>query len=326
MLDRRFAAKATADLRAWGVKALLTNDNNGSRHGEGEGATPLYDYVDNHFYVDHPQFLENRWQLPSKCPNENPIRLGQPKMFAKGYAKNAAKPYTITEWNFSGPGRYRALGGILTGALAARDGWDALWRFAYSHDRRNLKDGPNQTPGYFDCATDPLSQASDRASVFLFLRGDANDGKVKTDAATGSMSFISPGTCGGFVEAGRLEAGALVAEIAGAPAAVWVSSLDGRPVDVSRRLLLVHLTDAQAEGRVYAEPSCKTLLKWGRGCLIERGTAHVALSQAADLSVWALDTTGKRVRRLPVKRSGNRLAFTCSTAQGTVYYELCVQN
>ena len=29
------------------------------------------------------------------------------------------KPFTITEWNFSGPGRYRGVGGILTGATAA---------------------------------------------------------------------------------------------------------------------------------------------------------------------------------------------------------------
>lgn len=323
MLERRFVEKATVALRALGVKALLTNDNNGSRHGEGEGATSLYDYVDNHFYIDHPRFLDERWQLPSSCPNENPVRLGQPEMFAKGYAKNSVKPYAITEWNFSGPGRYRALGGILTGALAARDEWDALWRFAYSHDRRNLADDPDQTPGYFDCSTDPLSRASDRASVFLFLRGDANDGTVTTDATTGAMSFVSPMTCGGFVESGRLVAGALAAEITGAPAAVWVSSLDGRSVSASRRLLLVHLTDVQSEGRVYAESARKTLLDWGRGCLIERGTARISLVQSADLSVWALDATGRRIRRLPVTRAGGHLTFTCSTTQGTIYYELC---
>jgi len=321
-LERRFTAKATAFLRGLGVKALLTNDNNGGRHGDGEGSTPLYDYVDNHFYIDHPHFLEKRWQLPSKCPNANPVKLGQPKMFTKGYAKGASKPYAITEWNFSGPGRYRALGGILTGAYAARDEWDALWRFAYSHDRRNWKDSPGQCPGYFDCATDPLSQASDRASVCLFLRGDANGGKVATDEKTGAMSFVSPRTCGGFVESGRLDAGALTADVAGAPAAVWASSLDGKPVGESARLLVVHLTDVQGEGNVYADAERRILLKWGKGCLVENGTAKVSLAHAGGLAAWALDTTGRRVREVPVRSEDGRLVFDCATAGGTIYYEL----
>ena len=324
-LNRRFFTRATAFLRGLGVKALLTNDNNGGKHGEGEGLTPLYDYVDNHFYIDHPAFLENRWQLPSKCPNANPVKLGQPKMFAKGYAKGASKPYAITEWNFSGPGRYRALGGILTGALAARDGWDALWRFAYSHNKDNWKDNPRQNPGYFDCATDPLSQASDRASVCLFLRGDANGGSVTTDAKTGSMSFVSPRTCGGFAEAGRLEVGVLAAAVSGAPAAVWASSLDGKPVSESARLLVVHLTDVQGEGNVYADATRQILLKWGKGCLVEKGSAAVSLVHPTALTAWALDTTGRRVREIPVRREGDRLLFDCSTADGTLYYELAEQ-
>ena len=321
-LERRFVGKATTFLRELGAKALLTNDNNGGRHGEGEGGTPLYDYVDNHFYIDHPEFLENRWQLPSKCPNANPVKLGQPRLFDKGYAKGASKPYAITEWNFSGPGRYRALGGVLTGALAARDEWDALWRFAYSHSRDNLKDGPGQCPGYFDCATDPLSQASDRASVCLFLRGDANEGAVTTDKKTGTMSFVSPRTCGGFVEQGRFKAGDFAADVSGAPAAVWASSLDGKPLAESRRMLVVHLTDVQGEGNVYADAARKILLKWGRGCLVEKGTAKVALVHPKDVTAWALDTTGRRVKELSVRRKGEWILFDCSTADGTIYYEL----
>jgi len=321
-LNRRFFIKASAFLRGLGVKALLTNDNNGSRHGDGEGVTPLYDYVDNHFYIDHPEFLEKRWSLPSKCPNENPVRLGQPKLFTKGYAKGASKPYAITEWNFSGPGRYRALGGILTGAYAARDGWDALWRFAYSHNRDNWKDGDRQSPGYFDCAIDPLLQASDRASICLFLRGDANEGTVMTDEKEGLMAFVSARTVGGFVEAGRLAAGPLVADVSGAPAAVWVSALDGKPVSASQRLLLVHLTDVQGDGAVYADASRKILLKWGRGCLVEKGEAKVSLVHPGRLRLHALDTTGRRVKELPTLREGDNLVFTCTTAAGTLYYEL----
>ena len=53
-LTRTFTEKATRFVRALGAKALLTNDNSGPRHGEGEGVTASFDYVDSHFYVDHP--------------------------------------------------------------------------------------------------------------------------------------------------------------------------------------------------------------------------------------------------------------------------------
>lgn len=255
-LMRTFTEKATGFIRSLGAKALLTNDNCGPRHGEGEGATPCFDYVDSHFYVDHPNFWANRWQLPSSCPNENPLRGGGVPLLNKGYAHAASKPYTITEWNFSGPGRYRALGGVYTAARTAQDGWDALWRFAYSHDRDNFKDGPDQFPGYFDCATDPLGQAGDRASVCLFLRSDADEGTLAIDTKTGSMQFISPRTCGGFSANGAIDAGDVTIQTSGAPATTWVSSLDGKPIASSSRLLAVHLTDAQDFAEVGQGVSC----------------------------------------------------------------------
>ena len=82
-----------------------------------------YDYVDDHFYVDHPSFLENPWTLPSKCPNTNPM-LG-PNMGAQGLVMRRIldRPFTITEYNYSGPGRFRGVGGIACGTAAALPIW-----------------------------------------------------------------------------------------------------------------------------------------------------------------------------------------------------------
>ena len=38
---------------------------------------------------------------------------------------------------------------------------------------------------------------------------------------------------------------------------------DGRPLATSRRMLVTHLTDVQADGNVYADREKRTLLKWG---------------------------------------------------------------
>ena len=172
-LEAKLSARMKAHLRSLGTKALLTNDNSGSHYASLQRASAEYDYIDDHFYVDHPSFPEKPWSLPSNCPNKNPI-LGESRLSpsTQAFVRMVDKPFTVTEWNFSGPGRYRGVGGILTGAMAAMQDWDGLWRFAYSHGRWGLRDADVCAPGYFDLAADPLAQAGERACVCLFLRGD----------------------------------------------------------------------------------------------------------------------------------------------------------
>ena len=379
-VNRRVWERCSAFVRSLGCRALLTNDNGGLRHGEGEGLTPLYDYVDCHSYVDHPVFLEQPWRLPFKCVNSNPVKDGKPAVFYRGWADGASKPYVLTEWNFSGPGRYRGMGGILAGALAAEHGWDGLWRFAYSHDRRGILDGGHGGSLNFDLAEDPLMAASDRAGVCLFLRGDATqknkkcimdnekweDGPaLRLDKERGAMTIVTPRTCGGFAESGRIEAGPLsftisrrdaentetqsedkqpssekdlrasapsaaLRELEGIPTSLWVSSLDGEPLERSSRILLTHLTDVQGEGARYADDSRKILLKWGKAPLVEVGAADVSLrldggSGAEPPSVWSLDTAGNRTATIPAVFEDGALRFRVSTNDpegGRIYYEI----
>ncbi len=153
-----------------GCRALVSNANSWTYFVTDQGARTAYDYVDDHFYVDHPQFLQGSWRLPSKCPNTSPIADGASGGRSKSFTRLFDKPFTITEYNYSGPGRFRGVGGILTGAMGALQGWGGIWRFAYSHGRDAVLT-PSRM-GYFDLASDPLSQAAERASLCLFLRGD----------------------------------------------------------------------------------------------------------------------------------------------------------
>lgn len=155
-----------------GCHALISNYNCGTHYLPLQPVSEaLYDYVDDHFYVDHPHFLEKKWSLPSRCGNENPLTSGCRTPCNVAFTRLADKPFAVSEYNFSGPGMFRGVGGIMTGAMGALQDWSALWRFAYSHRLENMFDGEG-TAGYFDVSTDPLSQASDRASLCLFLRGD----------------------------------------------------------------------------------------------------------------------------------------------------------
>ena len=319
-LEIKMVARMKSYLRSLGVKALITNDNNGPHYVAKNELVADYDYIDDHFYVDHPSFLEKRWQLPSRCPNVNPLLGEKPVVpverefpFVKG------KPLTVTEWNFSGPGRYRGVGGILTGATAALKDMDGLWRFAYSHSRDRLGDSDIRAPAYFDLASDQLALASDRASICLFLRRDiepGDDAALKIDRARGSFTIDTPRTVGGFAPEGTVRAGNLEATIAGAPATVCVHSLDGETLPKSRRMLLTHLTDVQGEGERFADESMAVLLKWGMRPLAQNGSAEISLSLDSPdkYEVWELAANGARLRMISSDAADGRLRFTATVS------------
>ena len=112
------------------------------------------------------------WRMPQWFPNVNPLKspsLGGRSCVALRFFD---RPFTISEWNYCGPGRFRGLGGIATGAEAALQDWSALWRFAWAHGVSGVTNPEQKGLGPFDVANDPLQRASDLACVFLFLRGD----------------------------------------------------------------------------------------------------------------------------------------------------------
>jgi hypothetical protein len=173
-IEGRMVTRMKAFLRdEIGCRALISNDNCGAHYTPAQAVRgALYDYVDDHFYVDHPRFPEPpRWRLPSACGNANPARAASPQPCQTAFTRLADKPFTVSEFNFAAPGMYRGAGGIMTGAMAALQDWSAVWRFAYSHSLDNLFSRETAV-GYFDVGTDPLGQASERASLCLFLRGD----------------------------------------------------------------------------------------------------------------------------------------------------------
>ena len=155
-----------------GLKALRTDVN---MHNK----IPLalirddLDTVDDHKYQDHPSFPLNSWKLPGLYRQRSSIRdLGNEvpgQLFA---ARLFGKPFSITEYKFCIPNRFRSEGGPLIGGYAALQGWDALYQFAWSHSDGVVKqDFPL---GIFDCANEPLSWLSDRLVMFLFRRGDVS--------------------------------------------------------------------------------------------------------------------------------------------------------
>ncbi|MGI5923897.1 MAG: hypothetical protein ACOX9E_08135 [Lentisphaeria bacterium] len=210
-----------------GCKALLTDMNFGGNAAWMQLARSQFDYVDDHFYIDHPSFLETRWRLPSHCPNQSVVARGAIGGDSNSFTRLLDKPFTITEYNYSGPGRYRGVGGILTGCLGAIQDWAGIWRFAYAHGNSAIYK-PGVT-NYFDMVRDPLNQAAERATLCLYLRQDMLPA-AKTIAITLHPEHLSehPGRPeGSFVPAWRAlnahaQVGAFIAD-ANIPAPADVS-------------------------------------------------------------------------------------------------------
>ena len=398
--ERRSAARIVKFLRGeLGSKALFTDANCGPHYAPMQFVREdCYDYVDDHFYVDHPHFLVTPWKLPARVGSVNPVQMPKLAPTRIAFTRKPNQPFCVTEWNFAGPGPFRGVGGIMTGAYSTLQDWSGLWRFAYSHSNADWGDGKG-TPGYFNTVTDPIHQAGDRASILLFLRRDleplekkvsllvtAKDlcttggaavtcapdwarktwtrqvsttvsaekvqpgtevyplgevahaevppfaqesgGAVRLDETRGTFVIDTPRTSGGFAPEGELACGAVSFRVEGAPATVWASALDDAPICRSKRLLVSHLTDAQADGNVYADAGKTVLLKFGKTpAMVRKGKAEVtlALDEPGKYAVWALETSGKRLAQVPAKVADGKLVFTADVAMlpaATMLYEV----
>lgn len=411
-VEVRFVSRMTSFLRdELKCRALITNRSSWINHASDQVTrNEVYDFVDDHFYVDHPQFIERPWRLPSRCPNINPLLGNDRGVKSVAFTRLLDKPFTITEYNFSGPGRFRGVGGILTGALGALQDWDGLWRYTYSHSDKGIMKPGNM--GYFDMASDPLSLAAERAAICLFLRRDlgtlrstfamvlprskvmamqskvhrnytewpwigwysklgsvvadqppagttwsagypdvyklkqgdvrellaegnggrgvqSGDGSVELDTSNGSFVIKSSRTCGGFAEAGSVDAGTLSFTLHESAATVWVSSLDGRGIESSKRLLLTHLTDVQNTGIRYGEMARRTLMAWGgMPHLVRNGRADVGLKVGggSGYRVYRISTGGQRLGEVDSSYSNGVLSFTAAVdmveGEATIMYEV----
>ena len=183
-MEARFFRRVSSFVREeLGCDAPLSNDSSWYNPDSYALLRSEFDYDDDHGYVDHPFFLGKQWQLPSSHPGANPL-LGGDAVPGFAWRRLFGKPFCVTEWNWSAPGQFRQASGLVMGALAARQGWSGMWRFAWSHDRASAESPGSVRMRYFDLSADPAQSASERATICLFLRGDLSPLPAAASAPT----------------------------------------------------------------------------------------------------------------------------------------------
>jgi hypothetical protein len=162
-------------LRANGVRALLTAQSAKNPQGVHALNREDFDFVNQHFYWDHPVFLGQEHHLPTRGQDGGQSMVSNMGGALRFNALNRliGKPFTMTEFAIAGPNRFRAEQGLVFGALAGMQQWDALFRYAYAMGERWIWEVGRLS--HFGKQGDPLALVNDRLMVALFLRGDFNE-------------------------------------------------------------------------------------------------------------------------------------------------------
>lgn len=162
-------------LRELGAKFLITNLNNLSEKPRYQEFRSELDFIDSHLYHDHPSYPQGAWSTPTAYRQESAIARFARPFYNQMSIRMFDRPFTVTEFQFCNPNRYRAENGLLAGAIAGLQDWDGIYRFAYTHTSRSLKQ-PVASFG-FDTIHDPIQILAERIIWFLFIRGDASAAK-----------------------------------------------------------------------------------------------------------------------------------------------------
>lgn len=138
------------------------------------------DFVDSHHYADHPRDWTRFHQNSSTGASALVPRLLFPdRIFGK--------PFTVTEINYTFPNQWRAESGPLTGAYAALQDWDAIYRFAWAHSRNAVL--KKEAIVRFDTVQDPVARFAEKIIVLLFRRGDVSAAKEALAYPFGEKDF-----------------------------------------------------------------------------------------------------------------------------------------
>jgi len=146
----------------------------------------------------------------------------------------------------------------------------------------------------------------------------SSTGEIRCDLKRKVFQVTTPRTEAFVLTAGQRAAGeAMSVASTDTFATIGATSLDGKPLKQSRRVLLVHVTDMQNENTVFVNSRMESTLKSAprqSTILAKRGVAKLAFrTSMTDPRLYALDCAGKRIGEVPFTRNAETLSFTVDT-------------
>ncbi len=136
------------------------------------------DYQDNHFYIDHYAFPHQRWDGRDwRIRDLSSVGSGLATYLNMAAAREAGRPYTVSEFNQPWPNTHAAEIDPTLAAFGAFQDWDSLMHFAYAHGR-NWDDG---APNGFNINGDWTKFPNLGQAAWLFRTGAIRSGLKPVD-------------------------------------------------------------------------------------------------------------------------------------------------
>ncbi|HBY59380.1 MAG TPA: hypothetical protein DEH78_06130, partial [Solibacterales bacterium] len=102
------------------------------------------DYQDHHFYIDHYSFPNVQWDGRDwRIRDSSSVGTGLGAFLSMASARQAGRPYTVSEYNQPWPNTYAAEITPTLAAFGAFQDWDSIMHFAYAHSRNWDRGVPN---------------------------------------------------------------------------------------------------------------------------------------------------------------------------------------
>lgn len=172
LIETDYYAEMRGYLRALGVRCATTGSNHWEDLGVALRADADTDYIDRHFYWDHPEGGFGYFQKFDNTPMlTNPIDNGLLPMLAQ--MRVADKPFVVTEWCFCWPNDYIAEGPMIGTLAACQQDWDAMIWFDFSGNIENGgQDWSDVIDNEFDLSNKPHVFGQWAAAALAFHRRD----------------------------------------------------------------------------------------------------------------------------------------------------------
>ncbi len=142
------------------------------------------------------------------------------------------------------------------------------------------------------------------------------DGQIVTDLATHSMKAVTPCHESFVLPEGISATGNfLTVENPDSFCSISAAAMDGYDLNASRRILLFHITNVEAEGMTFADNTFSKVVKYTRNLpLGKRGTARFRLPARAK-TLYALDLDGTRIDEISLDEDQDGKSFIANTAR-----------
>jgi hypothetical protein len=136
------------------------------------------DYQDNHFYIDHYSFPNQRWDGQDwRIRDASGSTTGYSSYLNMALTREAGKPYTVSEYNQPFPNTKAAEINPTLAAFAAFQDWDSIIHFAYSHGR----EWDRNAPSGFDLNGDWTKWPQIGQAAWIFRTGAVQAGKTAVE-------------------------------------------------------------------------------------------------------------------------------------------------